>query len=185
MSASVVERVVMFELTDQELQYALWCLAFALLGILASMIGALTQATQALIRKYHEHKARQAQQLEEVLNEALDEVMVNVFFPKEPQVTNYRHNIHCPSCGRFSKRVWGSSLVVECKVHGVEIRWKDVPADWAQKPVTPEVVIRELPTLELEVITGPIPVMITEPLHEEPLIGPIIDRKRMIQAIPG
>jgi hypothetical protein len=36
---------------------------------------------------------------------------------------HYRHNIHCPVCGRFAKRVEGfPDGVSDCKVHGVRMR---------------------------------------------------------------
>jgi len=54
---------------------------------------------------------------------------------------NYRHNIHCPSCGRFAKRVWGMDTVVECHVHAVQFREWDVAVDWATVPLAPGVTL--------------------------------------------
>lgn len=96
-----------------------------------------------------------------------------------PPVTNHRHNVHCPTCGRFSKRVMGFSHVVECKVHGTQVRWADMPVDWATVPVTEGVTLSLEPmpvTAEISIIdttdTGPIWIAdIEEMLELESLQG--------------
>jgi rubredoxin len=73
-----------------------------------------------------------------VIEDQLHEVMIEMFYRPEP-VTNYRHNIHCPLCGRFSKKVMEMDDVVDCHAHGIQVRWRDIPVDWASIPVAPGV----------------------------------------------
>lgn len=114
--------------------------------------------------------------VEESLNLALDDVMAEKIYIYSTPVTSKRHNIHCPSCGRFSKRVMGLDNVVECKAHGIQVRWKDIPVDWAAIPVAEGVTLN----------TGPITLPTPLPLFSAPtpLDDAPIDHREMIQLIP-
>lgn len=73
--------------------------------------------------------------------------------PSTPRV-GYRHNIHCPRCGRFSKLVPGYELAVECARHGIQVRWKDSVADWAKTGSID--IVDSVPDYFVEPVTGPI-----------------------------
>lgn len=157
-----------------DLTIGLIALAGAGLGIiLASFFGVL-RAIDVYLQRRDAKRTYAEALIEDRLVEALNELY---YAPSTPAV-NHRHNIHCPSCGRFSKKVLDMTDVVECKVHGVQVRWKDMPVDWAIQPVAEGVTI----------VTGPINI-IHQPLGVELPAEPAldmqpIDHRRLVQMIP-
>lgn len=108
------------------------CLGVAALGILAC----LYQLARA---RWREHRRRQWDRARVAHLEAVEalaianDVVRNELMVLEmpvPKPPNYRHNLHCPTCGRFSARVTGlPDSVVECHAHGVVVRV--MPVDWS------------------------------------------------------
>lgn len=163
-------------MTQTELAYSVGLLGFTLLALFASS----TLGIYLLIRHRLAIRTEVKQLLiEEHLEDVLDK-LEEVIHP--PKVVNHRHNIHCPSCGRFAKRVLGMGSVVECKHHGVQVRWKDMPIDWAVIPLAegvtlstqPVVVSEALPWDEPLPITQPIPILIPDDLSELEELGALI-----------
>lgn len=134
-----------------ELTLGFVALPVAALGIVAASIGAITEGIVVLRERSRQREIKQREEAIELVVEDLNKDLVKVFFPNVPPPRR-RHNIHCPTCGRFAKKVWDSEVVVECAKHGVEVRWKDIPADWASKPVAPQIAISP--------ITGPVSIIV-------------------------
>jgi hypothetical protein len=158
-------------MTEQELQIGMVLLVLALLAFAYSgTLGTIQAVTYLRIR----HLQSKQEAVEETLNLALDQTMVEVFCPDvEPPKPNYRHNIHCPSCGRFAKKFEGSTTIVICKVHEMQVRWQDEPIDWLSKPVTEGVIVsydNPLDMLEFEMammpLTEPLDIIIPDDLTE-------------------
>lgn len=89
----------------------------------------------------------------------LKQLGISAEAPEESTPSNYRHNIHCPRCGRFSKAVPGYELAVECYRHGVQVRWKDSIADWARTGSIE--VIDTVPDYYVAPVTEAIPIITT------------------------
>lgn len=103
--------------------------------LLVVTAGFILSATASLILQILVvRRNRKIEHIEQQLLEALDEKMIEVHCPPE-KPKNYRHNIHCPKCGRFSKRFEGSDVIVICKAHDLQVRWQDVSIDWISKPL--------------------------------------------------
>lgn len=118
---------------------------------------------------YKIQDARYAQAKELAYEEAITEDLIRndllqlaLELADPPAKPNYRHNLHCPCCGRFSARVIpDSSSVMACSKHGMQVRWEEMPIDWAvPMPVidwAPTVQIQVIPkTMDLEPATGAI-----------------------------
>jgi len=135
-------------------------LAFIALG--AAGLGLLASSTAGLLSLYWWLKDRRelaAEHEAALIEHSLHEALLELQFP-DPPAPNYRHNIHCPGCGRFAKRVLGMDNVVECKHHGVQVRWNDLPIDWISTPVS-----------GVKVYVDPHPV--TAPIALIPITAPI------------
>lgn len=147
-------------MTNLELTLAFGAMGIAVLAMIAASLGAIIQfevTPSDIYRKLSQrYWARK-------VNEAISHLE-----PEPLPIPNYRHNIHCPSCGRFAKRVFQSNEMVECKHHGVLIRWKDLPVDWISRPIAPGVTLQVeiVPAIEpiefkeVSLSTGPIPIII-------------------------
>lgn len=154
-----------------------------LLGVAG--LGILTAGFFAVYESVIKHNNKKRTITEEKLNEVLDQVMMEVLFPEVEPIKNYRHNIHCPSCGRFAKMVLNSHTIVECKAHGVQVRWKDIPVDWATNTATGEIPTISTPHQELGVeipLTGPINIIVPDDARE--LDMQPIDHRSLVQLIP-
>lgn len=95
-------------------------------------------------------------------------------FPERP--VNYRHNVHCPKCGRFARRVFEGNDIVFCKVHEMQVDWKHMPVDWASAPsVSIQGVIVHAEAVAgfdadvIHPVTEPIPLLIPDTLSLEQL----------------
>lgn len=114
------------EITLEEWILIISALALAGVFIIISTIMALGQLVDHV-------KLKRQSVVEVKLEEILDTLSIEVLHAKPK---NYRHNIHCPTCGRFSKKVWGTTSVIECSKHGVEVVWKEVDVEWLSRPIS-------------------------------------------------
>lgn len=75
---------------------------------------------------------------------------------------HYRHNIHCPQCGRFARQAvdWPAG-VSDCKVHGIKLRTIEAPtgpiAILFQEVVLDELEIARAPETPELAVAGPTP----------------------------
>jgi hypothetical protein len=115
-------------------------LGVALAALLAAIFCGLWALSDHLRQRAD---AREAEvEFAEVQTEALaiDELRTDILLLEmeyqfeEERRANYRHNVHCPACGRFSRRVFGHDDIVECSKHEIQVVWKEVPVDWAVQP---------------------------------------------------
>lgn len=135
------------------------------LGLLAiSLIGAGTGSFFAVREQLERKRARQPQPIKEMLDEevrvAHEHVAEAVYIPAAPQ--SRRHNIHCPKCGRFSKRWHGLDYIMVCKVHDVQMRW-------VEGLVIPQNLVIEGATLHTQPII--VPAFVADIIH--PVTEPI------------
>lgn len=98
-------------------------------------------AAHSLLEQWLDYRAEIAEIMQELLAqeraEAIEEVKVDLMvleLERTEPPRNWRHNLHCPRCGRFSRRVFpGDDTVVECAAHSVQVRWKDIPVSWQEQ----------------------------------------------------
>lgn len=99
------------------------CLLAVTLALLATSIGI---GLRELRRKSLERRWASAREEHEVelqeealaLNEVVDELR-----ELDRKINHFRHNVHCPSCGRFSKQAEGwPAGVADCSAHGIGLR---------------------------------------------------------------
>jgi len=64
--------------------------------------------------------ARRRRDLLAILGEAQVEDQIRTALVAVERKVHYRHNVHCPRCGRFAKQ-WQDGLV-ECRHHGLQLR---------------------------------------------------------------
>lgn len=140
-------------------------LILALIGTIASGVGMSMMLSHSYRQRRAVRAEAQAYEIARETAEAVDGVRTDLLV-LELEVTtkpvNYRHNVHCPACGRFARRALPeSNLVVVCSAHDLLVRWKDVPVDWYSAPA---MVVQGQPiTL---VSADPVSMdPVTEPLH--------------------
>lgn len=93
---------------------------------------------------------------------------------------SYRHNVHCPKCGRFSRRIFEDEVVVFCSVHEMVVDWKAMPVDWANTLVPVEDGSWASITIEPAPVTGPILLApVTEPVAVIPELDPKLLEERI------
>lgn len=144
---------------------------FALLG--ATGIGLMASLSLGAVQLLEILKKRRTLGQCQVEAQALDQLRTDLMilemeyqFPDKP--ASRRHNLHCPVCGRFAKRLLhDSESVVVCVKHDMQIVWKSIPVDWTVPEhttvngvlVTTEVVQPETAAILLPVLTGPVPIV--------------------------
>lgn len=156
-------------------------LGLALAGIVGASVASVPTARSALAQRRAaraEAEAYLAAWSEaETTNVIRDDLMVlEMEIEQEARPKNYRHNVHCPTCGRFARRLDPASpTIVVCAVHEVQVRWKDIPVDWANSVAFVEgqsVQIMpihlaepvELTTVMVSDLSGPIPIIVPDDL---------------------
>lgn len=156
-------------------------LGVAGLGLVASGIGGIAQARWLLAQRAVARAklgALGVVQEEAILLDLLrNDIMVlemEYQFPDKP--VNYRHNVHCPVCGRFARRVFEGNEVVFCKVHEMQVDWKHMPVDWASAPsrfvegvVVHQETISSFEAKTIQIVTAPIAVLILDTFSLEQL----------------
>jgi hypothetical protein len=153
-------------------------LPIAILGIILSIISLLWQAyTKRRDARAEIIAAHEVAIVEDSIHERLITAEIEIHGPEK--VPNYRHNIHCPLCGRFSKRVFGLNDVVECSAHGVQVRWRDIPTDWASVPLYDRAIMTVEPVyanklVGLVPITQPIDIIVPDDLSDLYEMGAVI-----------
>lgn len=90
-------------------------------GVVASVVLVAPDASLALRQRSHERAEARAliaaQEEATQLNELWDEV------EREYRRVHYRHNIHCHTCGRFSRQAVGwPEGMADCGLHGITAR---------------------------------------------------------------
>ena len=118
-------------------------LGVAGLGLAVSTVMGSVQLAGHLRQRSHERAEARgfaqalalAQEEATLLDQLRNDIMVlemEYQFPDKP--VNYRHNLHCPTCGRFARRVFEGDDVLFCSVHEMQVDWKHMPVDWASAP---------------------------------------------------
>jgi hypothetical protein len=107
-------------LDEMLLPGGLVALGVALVAIVAATVGAIGSA----VRWTRERRWNRAQ--EEHMVEVIDtaeriDAVVEDLHALDRKV-HYRHNIHCPACGRFARQAEGFPAgVADCGLHGIGI----------------------------------------------------------------
>lgn len=161
-------------MSEAELFVGLAALGVAVLGAGASTVLGLSQLRGHLRQRSHaEAELTEAYALDQLRTDLMVLEMEYQFPDKPP---SNRHNLHCPSCGRFARRVLdGNDTVVFCSVHEMQVVWKDIPVDWATEPtvhIEGVPVHHEVVSAEAELIlpmTGPIDIIKPDQLSLEQL----------------
>lgn len=139
-------------MNENELIWELSLFGLSILGLLTAMTMVMGKGIISVMQYYARRvevaQAYEVAVIEDVLHEALVVVEEEIHNP----TPSYRHNIHCPTCGRFAKRVFGYDNVVNCHKHGVTVRWKDFPVDWAVQAIAPGVTLVREPSLTTQEI---------------------------------
>lgn len=113
-------------------------LSVALAGALASSVGAAGDARRALAQRRARRDEARAWEQSRAQAQAIDGVKTDLMvmeleIKQDQEVRNYRHNLHCPRCGRFARRIFpGENAAVSCSVHAVQVRWMDIPVEWGK-----------------------------------------------------
>lgn len=155
-------------MSTTEIALCIGALGLAGLGIIFSIAGGISQAISHVRRRKYEAHTGEIQIIQSTLEQALDDQLY-----LEPPHRN-RHNIHCPKCGRFAKRVLDHDDITDCKVHGVQVRWREMPVDWALFPVTQGVtMVMDTPFIDelFAPSTGPLPIIIPDDLSDLIALG--------------
>lgn len=106
---------------DIPITFGVWAAVMSFAGIVGSTIGATISGwrrhVDTLWSKY------EAWQIEQDHETALAMEEVRTDLVALYRKIHYRHNIHCPRCGRFSRQAEGwPSGVADCGLHGLGIR---------------------------------------------------------------
>lgn len=150
---------------DIEMSIGLTAFPVAVAGIVA----ATTYATRELIDWIAQ---RRAEAIEQIVSELESKLLQSLDTLSRKK--NYRHNLHCPKCGRFAARVEGMpDQVTNCKHHGIWLRTPEGPVQLhlhtpseltAQVEEPPPLAIEPPKPIEDELDTG----VITLPSEECP-----------------
>jgi len=102
------------------------------LGVASLALAAVGAAVSAALatreaRRYLLHRAwrrAEVEHLEMLHEQALaEDAVTTAVVELEQRVHRYRHNIHCPTCGRFSRQAEGwPEGVADCGLHGIGLR---------------------------------------------------------------
>lgn len=98
-----------------------WGTLGSIFGLVFSAIGAVTAGWRAHVRRtWVEWEAYQIEQAHETAIK-IDAVIEDLH--TLDRKVHYRHNIHCPKCGRFSRQAEGwPAGVSHCATHGLGTR---------------------------------------------------------------
>lgn len=153
-------------MSETELAVSLTLLGATGVALVASLALGASQVISLLRQR---HALAQCQLEAQAIDQLRTDIMIlemEYQFPDKP--VNRRHNLHCPVCGRFAKRMLhDSDSVVVCAKHDMQIVWKAIPVDWAEPEhitvsgvtITTEVVQPETAAILLPALTGPIPII--------------------------
>lgn len=113
--------------------------AIICLGLIASIIGALIELDHRIQDK-RRARAMELDHQEAIVGDLIRNDLIQLeeeLLNPEPEVkANYRHNLHCPVCGRFSSSIGADvKSAMGCKLHGIQVRWEEMPIDWAIAPL--------------------------------------------------
>ncbi len=126
--------------------YVLFGATVVVLAVALSL--GVTQLTLFIAFKILDWRERKA--LIEIIEEAeaIDD-LVEEIRELDRKINHYRHNIHCPSCGRFARQAEGwPDGVAQCSLHGIGIR-TGPPTGGIPIIVQPlEEVLMDIPALE-------------------------------------
>lgn len=127
-------------------------------GLVASVVGAAKELIDWLAARREIAVAYELAIIEDGLRDALKELERKV---------RYRHNLHCPKCGRFAARVPGMpDNVTNCRYHGTWLRTSEGPIEFgvrkakAQPSVVPPLTIEPPKRIPDELDTGAILIML-------------------------
>jgi len=105
-----------------EITLALMGLAAALAGLVSAFVFGAVKSWSPFWRE--RHYARGWERVVETDHELalIEDNLYNTLMEVE-HVVHYRHNIHCPACGRFARQAEGfPASVADCNEHGVVAR---------------------------------------------------------------
>ena len=102
---------------------------------------------------------REKKYMECAVEEAVElDVLIDEIREWDRKVNHYRHNIHCPVCGRFSRQAEGwPGGVSDCKLHGIEVH--------VGPPTASVTVILTVATVDVELPAADVFYEIAEPVH--------------------